>query len=111
MMEEEFANISLENGLLHDSISPKQHQQDVEFDSKTKYCVYYFDFLHNDDDEVLRNNLLVFANTDECDNQSAELTNYFNNFDTDYDLEIGDGQSCEFCGSQTSDGSSSQVWF
>lgn len=103
MMEEEFANISVENGLLHDSISPKQNQ--------TKYCVYYFDFLHNDDDEVLRNNLLVFANTDECDNQSAELTDYFNNFDADYDLEIGDGQSFEFCGSQTSDGSGSQVWF
>jgi hypothetical protein len=89
-------NESIDNCLLQDNIP---NQECIE---KAQYCFYYFDFLTNDDDELLKNNLIVFANTDECDDQSAELTNYFNNFDNDYDLEIG--QSFEY-ESQTSESS------
>ena len=57
------------------------------------YCIYYFDFLNNrtDEYEILNNNLvLADNNTNEYDtNESAQLTNYFNDFDNDYDLEIG----------------------
>lgn len=60
----------------------------LTYDSKFDYYIYCYDFLNNDDYELLDDNFATFPITDEW-NWNLELTNCFTDLDSDYDIEIG----------------------
>ena len=84
----DFNDPIFENNEIVDSTGHFNKNKGLAYEPTFDYYVYCYDYLNNDEYDLLEENFTKIPITDEW-NWNLELTNCFTDLDSDYDNEIG----------------------